>query len=126
MDLSKAFDSLNHELLIVKLKYYGLDQHAVEFFRSYLSNRYQCCKINNTLGNWRKIIAGIPQGSILPPLLFNMCSNNIFFFLKDASLGNYADDTTMHDDNKKLKTVIYNIWQSLHGAESRKVSLHAV
>ena len=45
MDLSKAFDSLNHELLIAKLKCYGLDQNAVEFFRGYLSNRYQCCKI---------------------------------------------------------------------------------
>ena len=61
MDLSEAFDSLNHELLIAKLKYYGVDQHAVEFFRSYLSNPYQCCKINNTLGDWRKIIAGVPQ-----------------------------------------------------------------
>ena len=61
MDLSKAFDSLNHELLIAKLKCYGLDQNAVEFFRSYLSNRYQCCKTNNTLGDWRKIIAGVPR-----------------------------------------------------------------
>ena len=85
MDLSKAFDSLNHELLIAKLKCYGLDQHAVEFFRSYLSNRYQCCKINNTLGDWREIIAGVPQGSILGRLLFNIFLNDIFFFLKDAN-----------------------------------------
>ena len=68
MNLSKAFDSLNHELLIANLKCYGLDQHAVELFRSYLSNRYQCCKVNNTLGGWRKIIAGVPQGSILGPI----------------------------------------------------------
>ena len=72
MDLSKAFDSLNHEILIAKLKFYGLDQNAVDFFRSYLSNRYQCCKINNTLGDWRKIIAGVPQGSILGALLFDI------------------------------------------------------
>ena len=51
MDLFKAFDRLNHELLIVKLNCYGLDQHAVEFFRSYLSNCFQCCEINNTLGD---------------------------------------------------------------------------
>ena len=51
MDLSKAFDSLNHKLLIAKLKSYGLDQHAVEFFRSYLSNHYQYCQISNTLEN---------------------------------------------------------------------------
>ena len=69
MDLSKAFGSLNHELLIAKLRYYGLDQNAVEFFKSYLSNRYQCFKINNTLGDWRKIIAGVLQGSILGSII---------------------------------------------------------
>ena len=105
LDLSKAFDSLNHELLIAKLKCYGLDQHAVEFFRSYLSNCYQCCKINNTLGDWRKIKAGVPQWSILGPLLFNIFLNYIFF-LKDASLGNYADDNILYAYNKNLKTVI--------------------
>ena len=63
MDLSKAFDSLNHELLIAKIRCYGLDQNVVEFFKSYLSNRYQCRKVNNTHGDWRKIIAGVPQGS---------------------------------------------------------------
>ena len=112
MDLSKAFDSLNHELLIAKLKCYGLDQHAVEFFRRYLSNRYQCCKTNNTLGDWKKIIAGVPQGSILDPLLFNILFNDIFSFLNDANLGTYADDSTLYAYNKKF--------------ESRKVSLHVV
>ena len=72
MDLSKAFDSINHELVIAKLKFCQLDQNAVEFFRSYLSNQYQCCKINNTLGYWRKVIAGVPQGSILGALLSNI------------------------------------------------------
>ena len=48
MNLSNIFDSLNHELLIAKLKCYGVDQNAVELFGSYLTNRYQCCKINNT------------------------------------------------------------------------------
>ena len=96
MDLSKAFDSLNHELLIAKLKCYGLDQHTVEFFRGYLSSRYQCCKINNAFGDWRKITAGVPQGSILGPLLSNIFLNDIFFFLKVANLGNHADESTLY------------------------------
>ena len=62
IDLSNIIDSLIHELLIAKLKCYGLDQHTIDLFRS-----YQCCKINNTLGDWRKILAAVPQGSILGP-----------------------------------------------------------
>ena len=100
MDLSKALDCLNHELLIAKLKCYGLEQNAVDFFKSYISNRYQCCKINNTLGDRRKIIAGVPQGSILGSLLFNIFSNDIFFFLKYANLGNSADNSTLYAYNK--------------------------
>ena len=88
MDLYKAFDSLNHKLFITKLKSYGLDQHAVDSFGSYLSNRSQCCKINNTYGDWRKIIAGVPQGSILGVFLFNIFLNDIFLFLKEVNLGN--------------------------------------
>ena len=55
MDLSKVFDSVNHELLVTKLKCCGVDQNAIEFFRSYLSKRYQCCQINNTHGDWRNL-----------------------------------------------------------------------
>ena len=99
MDFSRAFDSLNHELLTAKLKCYGPDQNAVEFFRSYLSNRYQCCKINNTLGDWRKTIARVHRDLYL---LFNIFLNEIFFFLKDANLGNYADDGTLYAYNKNL------------------------
>ena len=90
---------------MAKLKCYGLDQDPVEFVRSYPSNRYQCCKINSTFGDWRKIIAALPQGSILRPLLFNIFLNDAFFFLKDANLDNYADDSTLYVYNKNLETV---------------------
>ena len=62
VDLSKVFGSQYHDLLTAKLKCCGLDQHAVECSRMYLSNSYQWCKTNNTLVDWRRIIAGVPQG----------------------------------------------------------------
>ena len=111
MDLPKAFDSLNHDLLFAKLKCYGLHQKAVQCFRSYLSNHYQCCKINNTLRDCRKNKAGVPQVYILGPLLFNIFLNNVFFFLKDANLGNYAHDSTLYAYNKNLETVTCNLRQ---------------
>ena len=82
MDLSKTFDSLSHELLIAKLKCYELDQNAAESFKSYHTNRYQCCKINNTLDDWRKIIAGVLQWSILSPLLFKIFFKWYLFIFK--------------------------------------------
>ena len=93
-----------------------MDQTNMQFnfVRSYLSNWYQCCKSNNTLGDWRKIIAGVLQGSILGPLLFNIFLSDDFFFLKDAYLGNYAYDSTLYAYNeKKLKTVICNLRQEV-------------
>ena len=63
MDLSKAFDSLNHELLLAKLKAYGLDSNSVTFMKSYLTNRLQRCKINNYFSEWGKVLNGVPQGS---------------------------------------------------------------
>ena len=93
-DLSKAFDCLNHELLIAKLNAYGFDHASLEFIYSYLSDRKHRTKINNSLSTWAEIISGIPQGSILGPLLFNIYLNDIFFFVDEGSLANYADDNT--------------------------------
>ena len=63
MYLSKAFDSLNHELLLAKLKAYVLDNNSVNFMKSYLTNRLQRCKINNSYSEWGKVLNGVPQGS---------------------------------------------------------------
>ena len=92
-DLSKAFDCLNHELLIAKLDAYNFDNSSLEVIRSYLSNRKHRTKINNTFSEWAEIFDGIPQGSILGPLLFNIYMNDIFYFVCE-SITNYADDTT--------------------------------
>ena len=68
-------------------------------------------KINNTRRDWRKIIADVRQGSILGPPLSNIFSNNIFFFLKDVSLSNYPDYSTLYAYKKNIETVICNIRQ---------------
>ena len=100
LDLSKAFDSLNHELLQTKLKAYGLDSNSVTFMKSYLTNRLQRCKINNSFSEWGKVLNGAPQESILGPLLFNVFLNDIFLSLQNCDLANYADDSTFYTSDK--------------------------
>ena len=79
MDLSKAFDTLNRNLLIAKLKAYVLDLKAAPFIKSYLTNKYKRYKIGDSFSEWERIIARVTQGSMLGPLLFNIFINDIFF-----------------------------------------------
>ena len=99
-DLSKAFDCITHDLYIAKLAAYGFSDTALRCIYSYLINRKQCVcnisNINNTYSNHQKIIIlGVPQGSILGPIFFNLSINDLFFFVSDVSLQNFADDNTL-------------------------------
>ena len=93
-DLSKAFDCINHELLIAKLEAYGFDHESLTYIYSYLSDRKQRTKVNGSFSAWADIIFGVPQGSILGPLLFNINFNDIFYFIPDSDMTNFADDNT--------------------------------
>ena len=95
MDLSKAFDCVPHDLLIAKMHAYGFDFHTLTFFYSYLKNRKQSVKINNTLSTFMTLVSGVPQGTILGPILFNLFTNDLIDFIKNADIINYADDNTI-------------------------------
>ena len=95
-DLSKAFDTINHDLLLAKLKAYGFSHNALAFMLSYLKNRSHRVNINNNFSTWGEIIAGVSQGSILGHLLFNIFINGIFYFKDKSYLSNYADDNVLY------------------------------
>ena len=94
-DLSKAFDCLPHSLLLAKLRAYGLDISACNIIASYLSNRKQRVKIDNARSEWISLSKGVPQGSILGPLLFNVFINDMYLFINKCTLYNYADDNSL-------------------------------
>ena len=105
-DLSKAFDCLNHDLLIAKLDAYGFSHDALKFIRSYLKDRKQRTKVGSSFSNWTDIKYGVPQGSILGPLLFNIFLNDIFYFINDICIANYADDNTPYATNKDISSLL--------------------
>ena len=108
MDLSKAFDCLPHDLLILKLKTYGVSPSALNLIDSYLKNRKQCVKVGPHISNWQDIYKGVPQGSILGPILFKIFLNDIFYFIKNSDLYNYADDNTLsYSDHDIKKSNLY-------------------
>ena len=134
-DLSKAFDCLSHELLIAKLEAYGFGKAALKFIYDYMENRKQRTKVNGSYSSWKDLQYGVQQGSILGPLLFNIFTNDIFYFVDKCKLANFADDNTLYAIAKSISNVlqllkeessIIQTWFKINEMKSNEDKLHLI
>ena len=109
LDFAKAFDTVNHQILLKKLEYYGIRGTALKWFTSYLSNRMQCTEIGDTQSKLDYIKCGVPQGSILGPLLFLLYINDIVLSSEVFKFNLFADDTSLFYSNNNQAEAIETI-----------------
>ena len=114
IDLSKAFDTLSHSQIISNLSRYGVYDKEKEFFTNYLFNRTQHVSFQNTLSNADAVTCGVPQGSILGPLLFLLSFDGVADVIKDCNIMMYADDTVLFTSAKDHEKIQYKLSADFH------------
>ena len=118
MDLSKTYDCLLHYLSIAQLEAYGLGSGSLNLLLVYLTFRKQKTKVGSAYSKWSKIRRGIPQGSILGPMLFNTFIYDIFMIIEQSDICNFADDNTLHSCGKSLTEIKENLIFDTKGIKS--------
>ena len=114
VDLKKAFDTVDHEVLLEKLKIIGISDSSIVWFREYLQNRRIVTQVGNTLSREQCISYGVPQGSILGPLLFALYINDMVKTVENCKIHLYADDTVLYFSSKNPHTVQQKLQQELN------------
>ena len=106
LDLQKAFDTVDHAILLHKMRLYGLSDSMIEWFRSYLTDRTQCTVVNGVQSTPQTMTCGIPQGSNLGPLLFILYINYLPLCVKNSEVSLYADDTCLYYSCKDVNRLV--------------------
>ena len=109
LNLSKAYDCLKDDLLLPKIQPYGFSKESIRLLLSYLTNRTQRIKISSTFSNWTNIVKGIPQTSILGPLLFNISINYLFLFSAKCEIYYFADGNSFYSCGMNLNNIFTNL-----------------
>ena len=113
IDLEKAFDTVNHKILLKKLENYGICGISRCWLSDYLTNRKQRVKLENEFSSYQTVTCGVPQGSILGPLLFLVYINDMHRAVKHSTLYHFADDTNLIYSNKNAKTMKKHVNEDL-------------
>ena len=113
VDFKKAFDLVDHQILLSKLELYGINNEALMWFDTYLAHRRQQVSINDNKSDFETVTCGIPQGSILGPLLFLLFINDLPLYV-NVSADLYADDTTFYDIQASIELIEKNLQLALN------------
>ena len=109
LDYKRAFETIDRDLLLEKLGAIGIQERALQWFRSYLSERYQVVKFNNSVSYKREVVYGVPQGSVLGPILFTLYINDIVNTLSHCAKQLFADDALLYFISDNVNEIIKNL-----------------